>query len=82
MTFFNNDEMWRNAIIERIKHEAYGPVMRQRTLLRQDGRQGRHVVLPKHLDPGKYEGVDASDRPATLFGMDVTFWGKDVLVVD
>lgn len=54
---------------------------RQRHAMLKAGIRPERVVLPACFDPGPYEGDDATNRPATIMGLPVTFEGTEIAVI-
>lgn len=55
-------------------------LMYLRAKLHKEHLSASAVVLPAHMDPGPYDGPDATDAPATLLGLPIV-WGDRVGLV-
>lgn len=48
-----------------------------RAEIAEHGREPIGVVIPESMNPGAYDGPDATDAPAQMMGLPVT-WGQTV----
>lgn len=78
---------WSKTAAERMAI-AYESIMRiampslraLRHDLRKEGFEPCGVVLPDDMNPGRYTGDDATDHPATLMGLPIS-WGSEVALI-
>lgn len=66
----------RNAEkLEAIREKTRMLISLKHDLRKTSGRSPVAVMLPEELNPGKYDGPDATDYPGSLMGLPIV-WGK------